>query len=199
MSFVFPLTPTAAVLHYSHNQPGLAEVAVYRAPGVVLAGLAVSLMPAGWWALRAQQTVSFGKQVLPVLTNNCFKCHGETLQLSGLDLRSRATMLKGGQHGPVIVPGNAEQSRLYRLISGQEKPRMPMDGKLGDAEVATLREWINQGAPWEGSETAAAAPAAPSTKSLEDMEIPAEARNYWALRPAIIGLSASRCATRCRR
>ncbi|MEK7756342.1 MAG: c-type cytochrome domain-containing protein, partial [Planctomycetota bacterium] len=129
----------------------------------------------GLWGLRAQQKVSFSRDVQPILTENCFKCHGEALQLSGLDLRSRATMLKGGQKGPAVVPGKADLSRLYKLVSAQEKPSMPLDGKLTDAQVATLREWINQGAVWEGAETVKAPATTAATASLEDMQIPAEA------------------------
>src|SRR5262245_58060378 len=62
--------------------------------------------------------ISFSKDILPVLDANCLTCHGEGLQLSKLDLRTREGALKGGDHGAAIVPGNAEQSRLYRLITG---------------------------------------------------------------------------------
>ncbi len=133
---------------------------------------------------QAQQSVSFAKQVLPILSNNCFKCHGEAQQLSGLDLRSRASMLKGGQHGPAIVPGKAESSRLFRRVAGKEKPSMPLDGKLSDSDVAVLRDWINQGAVWEGAETAQAKTAS-STAAFEEMKIPDEARQYWAFRKPV--------------
>ncbi|PYV19421.1 MAG: hypothetical protein DMG07_01890 [Acidobacteria bacterium] len=133
---------------------------------------------------RAAQAVSFTRDVLPILSNRCLKCHGATIQLSGLDLRTRAGMLAGGKHGPGVVPGNAEGSRLFRLVSGQEKPSMPFDGELGPAEIAVLRDWINQGAVWEGSEIAQpAGAAAVAIPGLEEKEIPAEAREYWAFRP----------------
>src|SRR5215471_5606785 len=115
--------------------------------GLVAAILVLSV--GAGWAL-AREVVSFDKDILPILSSNCLKCHGEKLQLSKLDLRSRSGLLKGGNHGPAVVPGNAEASRLYRLVSGKENPSMPLDGKLSDAQVATLRDWINQGAPWGG-------------------------------------------------
>ena len=95
---------------------------------------AFALSVANAWAM-AQQAVSFNNDVLPILASNCFKCHGANLQLSKLDLRSRSGMLNGGEHGSAIVPGNAEASRLYRLVSGQEKPLMPLDGRLTEAQV----------------------------------------------------------------
>src|SRR5712692_4236626 len=81
-------------------------------------------------------------------------------------------MRNAGKNGPAIVPGDAEESKLYRMIAGKEKVTMPFDDKLTDAQIAAFRDWINRSAVWEGA-AAAAAPA--STKSLEDMEIPPEA------------------------
>ncbi len=144
----------------------------------------IGLVPLGWWAVRAQQTVSFTKQVLPILGESCFKCHGEALKLNGLDLRSRESMLKGGQNGPAIVPGDAEKSKLFRMISGKEKVTMPFDGKLTEAQIGVFRDWINQGAVWEGAAVVASG-APTSTKSLEDMEIPTEARQWWAFRKPV--------------
>ncbi len=108
-------------------------------------------------------------QVLPILSKNCFTCHGADLQQSGLDLRSRDSMLKGGKHGPAIVPGDASQSRLYRRVSGQEDPRMPFGGKLSDAEIAALRDWINKGAVWDA----------------DVAEAPQDVQQYWAFRQPV--------------
>jgi len=133
----------------------------------------------------AAERVSFGEQVLPILSNKCFKCHGDSIKLSGLDLRDRDSVLKGGQHGAAIIPGNADQSKLYRLITGKEKPAMPLDGTLADNEIALLRDWINQGAVWDRSAAPVSSPTARSTKSLEDMEIPPEARAFWAFQEPV--------------
>ena len=58
--------------------------------------------------------VSFSREILPVIEANCLTCHGSSVQLGKLDLRTRESALAGGAHGAAIVPGNAEQSRLYR-------------------------------------------------------------------------------------
>ena len=76
-----------------------------------------------------QETVSFDRDIRPILQGSCETCHGD-LQVSGLDLRTRESALKGGDHGVAIVAGSAEQSRLYRRIAGLEQPSMPMDGTL---------------------------------------------------------------------
>ena len=93
-------------------------------------------------------------------------------------------MLSGGQHGPAIVPGDAESSRLYRLVAGKEEPRMPFGGKLSDSQVAVLRDWINQGAEWEAAGSASAS-GSTSTAGSGEFEIPAEARQYWAFRKPV--------------
>jgi hypothetical protein len=152
---------------------------------LLAAGSAALLSLVILWPAAGQQRVSFSRDVLPILARNCFQCHGEALQMSKLDLRSRAGMLKGGQKGPVIAPGSAESSRLYRLVAQQEKPGMPLNGKLAGEEVATLRDWINQGAVWEGPEIARAPAPSSQPKSLEDAEIPAEARQFWAFQKPV--------------
>jgi hypothetical protein len=49
----------------------------------------------------------------------------------------------------VIVPGDAANSRLYRLISGKESSRMPADGTSTAEQIETMRNWINAGANWD--------------------------------------------------
>jgi Protein of unknown function (DUF1553)/Protein of unknown function (DUF1549)/Planctomycete cytochrome C len=129
----------------------------------------------------ADQPVSFAKDIQPVFEASCLKCHGSAVQLSKLDLRTRETALLGGQKGAAIVPGKAEESRLYRLVAGLEKPSMPLDGKLTAEQISSIKAWIDQGAVWEG--------AAKDTSSrpavVEDMPLPPEARNYWAFRKPV--------------
>src|SRR5580704_16459091 len=89
------------------------------------------------------------KDALPVM-ERCFRCHGADLQMSGLDLRSRDSMLKGGKSGPAIVPGNADDSLLMKRVTAQIKPQMPMAplAPLTGDEIAILKAWIDQGVTW---------------------------------------------------
>jgi len=131
-----------------------------------------------------QETVSFAKDIRPILQGTCQTCHGE-LQESGLDLRTRDGALKGGNHGAAIVPGSADQSRLYRRIAGLEQPAMPMNGTpLTAQQIAAIKTWIDQGAHWDLSTetTPAATDRAAALAKLENIEIPAAARNYWAFK-----------------
>src|SRR5687767_14236548 len=90
-----------------------------RVLSLVLPGLGAAWVAALLSAQAPAQTpaaqpapVSFAKDIFPVLEANCLACHGASMQLAKLDLRTRESALAGGEHGPAIVPGNAEQSRL---------------------------------------------------------------------------------------
>ncbi|MBV6431467.1 MAG: hypothetical protein IANPNBLG_01599 [Bryobacteraceae bacterium] len=127
----------------------------------------------------AAAPVSFEKEIRPILEARCVKCHGAAIQLGKLDLRSRRSALKGGEKGPALSPGNASQSVLFQRISGLGKPAMPMDGKLTAAEVDSIREWIDQGAVWEGE---IGKTAANPLKALEDSPLPPHAGDWWSFR-----------------
>ena len=60
----------------------------------------------------------FLEKVQPVLVRDCQGCHGKLQALSGLDLSSRAGLLKGGARGPAVVPGNSAESLVLRAIEG---------------------------------------------------------------------------------
>src|SRR5206468_11209432 len=99
----------------------------------------------------------FASRILPIFKETCFQCHG-ALKTSRLDLRSRETLIKGGAHGSDVVPGTAEKSRLYRLVSGLEKTLMPPARKLSTAQVRDIKIWIDQGAPWSQTPVAGETP-----------------------------------------
>jgi len=129
-----------------------------------------------------QRPVSFAADVQPLLAARCLGCHGEAVKLSRLDLRTRETALAGGAHGPSLVPGSAERSRLFRHVAGLEAPTMPMGGDpLTAAEIATVKRWIDEGAPWDA--TAVPAAGAPMAPAIEERPITDEERGYWAFQP----------------
>ncbi len=150
-----------------------------------LLGLAVGVFLAGaaGGSVAEAQTgveVTFTDHIRPIFERSCWNCHGEASQLSGLDLRSREAAVEGGTRGPALVPGRAEESRLYRVLAGLDDPPMPMSGDaLTDAEVSAIRTWIDNGAHWDagGATSADAALAA-----LENSMLPDGARDYWAFR-----------------
>ena len=132
----------------------------------------------------------FEKDIEPLLRTRCWKCHGTTVQLAKLNLQTRESTLAGGEHGTSIVPGNPEQSRLYRMIAGIEKPAMPLDGKLSATEIEAIRNWIASGAKWGTTqqttdEAAQRAALEDQRAALENMPLPASARNWWAFRKPV--------------
>jgi hypothetical protein len=96
----------------------------------------------------------FTQRVWPLLSVKCLACHGndEKKLHGGLDLRTRAGMLKGGDSGqPALVPGQPEESPLYVAATRRDKDFvMPPkeNDKLSAEQVEWLRQWIAAGAPW---------------------------------------------------
>ena len=92
-------------------------------------------------------TVSFADNVLPIFVRyGCYGCHGGT---NGLDVSTVANLLKGGIHGPAIVPGKADSSLIMKKTSPAPPfgDRMPQGGPyLPDSVRAVIGTWINQGA-----------------------------------------------------
>ncbi len=75
-------------------------------------------------------------------------CHNDKTRTGGLSLATLEDARKGGKRGPAIVPGKPSESLLFKLISGGQ-PAMPFQGQpLTPAEVESIRQWIEQGAPW---------------------------------------------------
>ena len=135
--------------------------------------------------LAAQTTrdVSFKRDVVPILSEKCLKCHGLASPMANLDLKSREGALKGGQHGPAIVPGDSAASNLYKHVAGQEQPRMPLGGKLTDEEIAVLKAWIDRGAEWDSGLTLSASVPANGPGTVK--QFTAAQRNYWAFQKIV--------------
>jgi mono/diheme cytochrome c family protein len=93
----------------------------------------------------------FQSKVLPLLQQRCFGCHGDEPKLrGGLDLRSREGLLRGGDTGPALVPGDASRSLLYQAVLAEGERQMPpkKENRLSKEELAAVKEWIDKGAPW---------------------------------------------------
>src|SRR5579863_7104734 len=73
----------------------------------------------------AAETPGFDSQVAPILQKNCLACHSSTGRMGGLVMESYDTLIKGGAHGPPVVPGNADGSRIIQMLEGKIAPRMP--------------------------------------------------------------------------
>ncbi len=91
----------------------------------------------------------FQQHVLPILRDNCFRCHDENAE-GGLQLTSRAAVLAGGDSGdPAVVPHDLDASLLIaRVRSDDEGEQMPPSGGLTEAQVETLEQWVARGVSW---------------------------------------------------
>jgi WD40 repeat protein len=104
--------------------------------------------------LAAATTPNFATDVVPILEKNCTGCHSSSAHKGGLVLDSYKSLMNGGRHGEVIVPHNADASRLVEMIEGKLDPRMPLESDpLGHRDIKVIRSWINAGAPGPASGT----------------------------------------------
>ena len=125
----------------------------------------IFLVPA--FAARAQD---WENDVRPLLQSHCSKCHGGAKQKAGLDLRSQASTVKGGDSGPAVVPQQPDESLLLKVLKPDADPHMPPKKQLAAEEIALLTTWVahlgvatEAGAPAaEGATTAARAPSIPA-------------------------------------
>jgi hypothetical protein len=120
----------------------------------------------------------FEKKIRPVLVAHCAPCHANGKTKGGLSLASRAGLLKGGESGPVVVPGQPEKSLLLEALRYDSDPRMPPKGKLDDAVVADFAAWVRRGVPWPDAPLTADATLRQSGDSIT-----AEERAFWSFRP----------------
>ena len=121
-------------------------------------------MAIGWLASVANagdaplpDKVRFNRDVRPILSNNCFYCHGPDDKKRAADLRldELASATKERDKSRAIVPGHAEQSELLKRIASDDPEELmpPPKSKrapLTPTQIAILKKWIEQGAEYEG-------------------------------------------------
>ncbi|GMV93460.1 MAG: hypothetical protein AMXMBFR82_32380 [Candidatus Hydrogenedentota bacterium] len=90
---------------------------------------------------------TFAKDIAPMFKTSCANCHSDSNRKGDLSLATFASTMEGGESGAVIVAGDPDGSLLFRMVTKQEEPYMPRKGDpLTDAQIATLRSWIQNGA-----------------------------------------------------
>ncbi len=92
--------------------------------------------------------VDYLKEVDPILVKKCAFCHSGNVKEAKFDISSYETLMKGGKHGKVIVPGKSAESVIIKMASRADKPYMPpkTEDPLSPAEFALIKLWIDQGA-----------------------------------------------------
>src|ERR1051325_6797687 len=121
----------------------------------------------------------FEKHIRPVLVERCYRCHSKNAEKvkGGLLLDSRDGLLKGGDNGPVLVPGDPEKSKLIIAIRyHDEEIRMPPKDPLADQQIAHFVEWVKMGAPDPRTAEALSKAPAPAYDY-------AKAKQFWSFKP----------------
>ena len=96
--------------------------------------------------------MSFAEDVMPIFRGRCVGCHqpsGEGTEKSGLDLTSYAGLMKGTNHGPMVIAGDPNSSNLMWLLDWRASPELRMPHgkkKLSTCDRDTIRAWIREGA-----------------------------------------------------
>ncbi len=119
--------------------------------GAISGGAANVASPGqGTTAPDPAKVAQYQHDVLPVLQENCLRCHGGMNHRGGYNMANRAAAIAGGHHGVAILPGNPDGSLLIKLIGPGPYPDdikpMPLNGKLSATDIATLRKWVADGA-----------------------------------------------------
>ena len=116
--------------------------------------LALASTPAAAAYGAEDWTARYAEQVAPILAAKCGACHGESRRKADLDLSELSGLLAGGESGPSLVPGAADESLLVEMV---ETRAMPLEGRpeLTDDEIAAIRDWVSSGdaAAWEALES----------------------------------------------
>ncbi len=100
------------------------------------------------------ETVSFSKDVAPILLKNCNGCHIDAMQVrGGLRMDTFASLLRGGDSGAIVDGGKSATSLLVRKLKGEEGDRMPAGGRppLSEEQITLISRWIDEGAPLDGA------------------------------------------------
>ena len=117
----------------------------HRSPDCRLLLAAIILLTFATNCIAEDADKLFKDSVRPLFERKCFQCHSSKAdELKGnLKLETVESILKGGDQGPAVVPGDTQNSFLLRAIRYQvEDFQMPPSGRLPDADVALIEKWV---------------------------------------------------------
>ena len=120
----------------------------------------------------------FERKVRPVLANNCNNCHSANNKaIANLRVDDRNGLLKGGNRGPAVIPGNPDKSLLIQAVrKTHPKVKMPPDHELTEQEIADLATWIKDGAAWPAVRI-------PASIGRPNPKYEALRKEHWAWQP----------------
>jgi mono/diheme cytochrome c family protein len=139
---------------------------------LTLTTLLICLLAAALAPLSAEE-LTYEKHIRPIFRQHCFDCHGSEEEKEGeLDLRLVRFMAHGGDSGPAIVAGQADESLLIQRVRDGDMP--PGDAKVSAEELAVLEQWVAAGAKTARPEPETIGPG---------LGITPEERSFWFFQP----------------
>ena len=144
--------------NFSSLGDALRVVAEMTRVAIILATVIVGASPA-----RADSAEDhFEAVVRPLLVERCHACHAGDEAKGGLRLDLRAGLVRGGDSGPAIDPGQPPlESLLIRAVNHTDGLEMPPDGRLPQPQIEALIAWVTAGAPWPDSPESSDSPTSP--------------------------------------
>ncbi len=147
--------------------------------------------------MRPAEPVRFNRDVRPILSNSCYRCHGPDAgsRKAGLRLDVRDDAIARRDSGAAIVPGDAARSLLIQRVAHADlDERMPPHDKadaLTNVEIETLRRWIDEGARWQAhwSLEPLVSPAIPDVENASFVRNPVD--RFLARRLDAVGMEPS--------
>ena len=120
----------------------------------------------------------FESKVRPILVTHCYDCHGPEAdpREGGLLATSRKALLKGGDTGPAIKPGDPEGSLLLQVLTYDGEILMPPDSKLEQGQIDIIADWIKRGAPWPTKDDHAVI-------ATDEFDLDARKNEHWCWQP----------------
>lgn len=128
-----------------------------------------------------EQIEFFETKIRPVFASKCYECHSaEAKKLkAGFRLDNLEGVLKGGESGPAVVPGDPAKSLLFKAVQYHDPDTaMPPKEKLEDRVIADIEQWVKMGAPWPAETAVASAAAKPAEWNWEELRA-----SHWAFQP----------------
>jgi len=97
------------------------------------------------FTVGAADKVTYEDHILPIFRNSCLKCHNADKMKADLDISTYAALMNGSGNGEIVAGGDPDSSLLHKVVTHEEEPTMPPNGKLGDKDIATIKAWIAGG------------------------------------------------------
>ncbi|MCU1328599.1 MAG: Planctomycete cytochrome [Bryobacterales bacterium] len=158
---------------------------ILRRIQVVSAVAFLSVAPA--FSQTPAQVELFEKYARPVFMEKCAGCHNEKLKSGGLDLTSTDALRQVAGSGIFGEAAHPEKSVLLKALAYEDRVRMPPQGKLPDATIEGIKEWLTAGAPIPGAATVSAEPGSGTGLRAVALrgKITEEDKKYWAFKPLV--------------